>query len=143
MTVSSLDDQNIPEEIKLLTFSIKGIKMGVDTEQIDEMITADEALARQCNMIDLFEQLPFHGKSVMSGPQKVLMMKESSPLCGIAIDSPDEIISVPVNNIRPLPALALSSRGKMAVWGAFVKNEEIVLLLDLMKLPTATCGKLS
>jgi len=122
------------EEIQLLTFTIMGTRMGVDTSQVSEMLEPEQAGERGINVHRFNDELPFRDSQVIYNSPKVLLIKNEGPAYGILIDQPDEIGSISLNSIRPIPPLISSCKGPKAIWGAAVKDEEIILLVDFYRL---------
>lgn len=124
------------EELRILTFNVGGVSMAVDTTRIDRMLEIDEAVEKKLKFERLDERISFYDSAVIYSSPKVLMMKDEMPF-GIVIDKPGDIVSVPIDSIRPLPALISDSKCPKAIWGAALMNDEVVLLVDFHKLRDA------
>lgn len=122
------------EEIQLLTFTIRGARLGVDTSQVSEMLEAEQAGERGLSVRRFDDALPFRGGPVTYTSPMVLLIKKGGPQYGILIDKPEEICPVPLSMIRPLPPFMLSRKGPKAIWGAVVREEEVILLVDFCRL---------
>lgn len=121
------------EELRILTFNVGGVSMAVDTTRIDRMLEIDEAVERKLKIERLDERISFYDSAVIYSSPKVLMMKDEMPF-GIVIDKPGDIVSVPIDSLRPLPALTKCPK---AIWGAALMNDEVILLVDFHKLRDA------
>lgn len=123
-----------PDELQVLTFTLMGVKMGIDTGQIVELMEPDEAEARGWKPFRLSDRLALRGGTAAEHSAKVLLTgKEGTPMA-VTIDRPDAILSIPLDDLQPLPRLIASCGGSRAVWGAVVRNDELILLVDLYKL---------
>ena len=124
-----------PDELQVLTFTLMGMKMGIDTGQIVELMEPDEAEARGWKPFRLSDRLALRGRTADGHSVKVLLTgKEGTPMA-VTIGPPAAILSIPLDDLQPLPRLIATCRGSRAVWGAVVMNDEIILLVDLYKLP--------
>lgn len=120
-------------ELQLLTFSINGTRMGVDTSQIAEMMEQDEAEARGLKLLKFSDEVSFREENVAYVSPKVLKIKDTDASLGVVIDQPEDITSVALGSLRPLPYLVeISNRSKM-VWGVAVSGNDIILLVDFYK----------
>jgi chemotaxis signal transduction protein len=124
-----------PDELQVLTFTLRGVKMGIDTCQIVELMEPDEAEARGWKPFRLSDRLALRGANAAEHSAKVLLTgKEGTPMA-VTIDRPAAILSIPLDDLQPLPRLIASCGGSRAVWGAVVREDELILLVDLYKLP--------
>ena len=112
-----------------------GVRMGIDTDEIEEMLKPEDALSQGLATVGLHERLQFRGAAVRYDEPHVLVMKNGGARRGIVIDHPDEIASVKIESIRPMPDVITLAGSAKAVWGAVFRNEEIIFLLD--------CGKMA
>ncbi|MBI4691591.1 MAG: chemotaxis protein CheW [Nitrospirae bacterium] len=124
------------QELQILTFNIGGVNMAVDTTQIGRMLEIDEAVERNLKIERLDDRISFYDIAVIYSAPKVLMINDKMPF-GVVIDKPDDIISVPIDSLRPLPALISDSKCPKAIWGVALMNDEVVLLIDFYKLQSA------
>lgn len=123
------------EEIELLVFTMMGVRMGIDTQDIAAMLKPEDTVSQGLTTVALHEKLQFRGAAVKYGQPHILVMKGEGARSGIVIDHPDEIASVKIESIRPLPDVIALAGGAKAVWGAVLRSEEIIFLLD--------CGKMA
>lgn len=121
------------EDLQVLTFNVGGVSMAVDTAQIDKILETDEAAEKKLKTERLDKIIPFYNSPVIFGSPRVLVTKDEVPF-GIVIDRPGDIVSVPLDSIRPLPALLSDSKCPKAIWGAALRNDEVILLVDFYKL---------
>ncbi len=123
-----------PDEIRVLAFTSSGVKIGIDTDQIARLTGIEEAEGRDWKPFSLPGRPALRGVSSPDPAAKVLLARGEGPPIALAIDRLDEIFSVPVDDLRPLPHLITSSSAFHAVWGAVIRNGEIILLVDIYKL---------
>ena len=121
-------------EFQFLVFNIMGNRLGVDAEQIDQMLELDRIREQTDRVFRLHEIISFREKPVKYRAPKVLVIKDTTVPTGIVIDQPEAIIQVGINLIRSLPSLAMTAQRPAPIWGVTVKEGEIVLLMDLYKL---------
>jgi len=133
MTTTAPQGGPCPSEIQLLTFTLAGLKMAADTDQIAEMVDMDKANAMGLPVRTMHDIIRLRMPEAGYRSPRVLVLKNMSSGCGVVIDQPDEVITVPVGSIRPMPQLI--SRGAAAgpVWGAIVREDDVLLLVDLLK----------
>ncbi len=137
MNAHTAQRPSCPKEIRVLTFTTSGMKMAVDADQIVRLTGLEEAEGRGWKLSTLPDRLARRGGGPLNLDTKVLMAgSESSPIA-LAIDRLDDILSLQIDDLQPLPRLITSCSASRAVWGAVVRNGEIILLVDLHKLPQA------
>ncbi len=120
--------------LELLTFSIGGVKMAVDTAQVSEMLKIEHAADKGINICRIPEKIHFCVQLIGYSDPHVVVIKDVGEPYGVLIDLPEDIVRVSIDDIHTLPqALALSSTSK-AIWGALPKDDNVILLLDLYKL---------
>ena len=139
MTLPAEGRVNCPQEIPLLTYTVQGIRMGTDADQIDAMLDLKEAASKGLSVCYLDDTFRFSALPAAYRSPRVLTMK-GRPGCGVVIDEPDEIVSVSVKDIRPLPALVASCGSPKVIWGVLIAGESIVLLIDLLKIGQTGAG---
>jgi chemotaxis signal transduction protein len=122
------------EENKFLVFRIQESCFGIDMEQISEIMDAGQAEKQKKKTFPFHEQLNFKGDAVTYQSPKVLIIKGREHGPGIIIETPDDILAIAVESIRPLPPLIGGSNGPKAIWGVTVENSELMLLVDAYKM---------
>jgi chemotaxis signal transduction protein len=123
-------------EIQVLIFNIMGIKMGVNMEQICGMREINQAEEKGLKIVKFHEKTPFRITPVIYRSPKLLLIQDdgTSSGSGIIVDEPEDIVSIPINSIRPLPPLLELLCPSKAIWGAILRDEEIILLVDFFRL---------
>lgn len=120
-------------EIRFLVFNIMEIKLGVNVEQICEMIEPDQARERHLNLFWFHTIIPFHGRPVRYVSPKVLVINANGVAMGIIIDKPEYVKSIPVDVLKPIPPLIEACCQPLVIWGVASMEYEMVLLIDLYK----------
>ncbi len=120
-------------ELEILVFALGGITLGVDTEQVGGVIPADEAEALGMKLVPFSEKIPLGEKPERLQAPKALMINDVTPYA-VIIKSPDDILSVRLDSIRPLPPLLAACNACQAVWGVAVREEGIIILIDFLRL---------
>lgn len=146
-----LEKETGNEEIQILTFIINGVKLGVETAQVEEVMEAEESGKagtglheimcwsasggrwKDMTAISFDERIPFCGGPVKYASPKVLLVKDKDTPYGIVIDNLSEIISVNLNSVYPLPPLIAKGRGAKAVWGVALDKAELIMLVDFYR----------
>lgn len=120
---------DINNALTVLVFDSGGIKMAIDTAQIEGIVDAVRAEAEKTVLMDISS-----GGLATAGTakkkSKVLVLKGKNPPCGIVIDDLEEITTLGIEAIRPLPAFLSSHCGTSAFWGAALRGEEVILLVN-------------
>ncbi len=145
MTAPAQRIDQCPGEVHLLVFTVQGVHLAADTSQIEEILEVGEAAARGHRIHPIHEELSFGAGPVSYKAPKVIIIKDRLNPEAAMIDRPDHIAGVTVDSIQGLPPLiAFRPDSSRAIWGALVNHDEVILLLDLFKLPfrkDATAGK--
>lgn len=124
MTQPAMNGDPAPGEIQLLTFTVMGVTIGIDAEQIAEVLDLENAEARGLTPCCFHELLSFGGWSIKYRSPKVIMIKDRSSASAVVIDMPEDIIVVSLDAIRPMPPLIASCRSTGALgsgcqgWGS-------------------------
>lgn len=119
-------------ELELMVIAMGEVTVGVDTEQIEGMITlaqADEMGVKVCRLQD---KIPFMGTRVRLQAPKALLIKHAQPYA-VIVESPQDILSVDLDSIRPLPPLLAACNPCKAVWGVAVRGEGLIFLIDFSR----------
>jgi chemotaxis signal transduction protein len=144
MTAAGHRVETCPKEMHILVFTVQGVIMGVDTSQIEEMLEVEEAAARGLRIRPLHEEFSFGFRPVTYKAPKVITIKgrgaegddDHRDSLAALIDRPDRIADVTVDSIQGVPSLIAARPGaSRAIWGVVVGNRDVILLLDLLKLP--------
>ncbi len=136
MTQTTDHDARVPREIQLLTFTVMGIKIGVDAEQIAEVLDVNSAAARGLAPCLFHELISFGDLPVEYRFPKIIVIKDRDSSRAVVIDRPDNISLVSVDAIRPMPSLIALCRTARAFWGVVIQNGELIMLADCYKFPT-------
>jgi len=124
-----------PEELTLLVFNVGGVRIAVDTAQIDGMAHPDDVEMQGRETLGFHQIISFRDPVCYKAPW-VLQVKDETMPYGVMIDQPDEIVPVNLDALQPLPYLIEAGRGSEAIWGAMIRADgTILLLVDLYKLP--------
>lgn len=126
----------LPAQMPLLLFHAAGVALGVETAAVEGVV--DEEGARRAGIAcrELAGLLGVAGAPAPASDKK-LLLKARDARCGIAIDSLDEIVTVAAAALQPLPEPLAYFRGPRVFWGGLVREDRIVLLLDVDRLQQA------
>ena len=139
MTASVKEADQCPDELQILAFTVMGVRMGIDTSQIAEMLEVGQAVSRGLSTCPIHEKILFGTSLPAYSVPKVITRKDQRRPLAMVIDQPDEILNVTIDSIQPLPQLiAAGPVAVRAIWGAVVRNDDVILLVDFFKLPAHT-----
>jgi chemotaxis signal transduction protein len=123
--------------LRLLVFTVGGVKLAADAEQICSMLAYDQD--DDCDITYwLHEMLSFGNREVVFRSPEILTVSLQETIYRIVIDQPEDIIYIAMNRIQPLPALVEPFSQKKGLWGAVALDEQIILLIDFLKLISIT-----
>ncbi|MBU0483813.1 MAG: hypothetical protein KKB30_04800 [Proteobacteria bacterium] len=128
---SSVPDQ---ENIEVLVFSVQNILFAIDGENIDRLITLEEAEKKEIQVDWFHQKITFATPEVSYRNPRVITLAGTENRTGLVIDQPHDFMTVPIRSIRPLPPLFEKKQGLQAFWGAYMKDNTIILLIDFHKL---------
>jgi len=124
------------DELWIMTFSVIGIRMGVDVGQVSRMLEPGQAEVEELQVVAIHERLSFRDRNVSYRSPRILLLRDRGTV-GVMIDQPEDIIAVKLDHIRPLPPVFGAGMKTTIVWGVALIEEEIVLLVDLFQLVAA------
>lgn len=137
MSLPALAEDEHLKEIHLLIFHMMEVRMGVDVEQVSAMAQPERLADKGLPIFPFHEKVPFQrrGGPVIYKSPMVLMLRKEGSSAGVLIDQPEEILSLPVRSIQPLPRLLAENLDPPVVWGAALVKEKVILLVDFHRLP--------
>jgi chemotaxis signal transduction protein len=120
--------RTLPEYLQFLTFRIGEQRYGIEVSQIAAMHSYDEQTQARWlwQLLSLSPPAPVRFN--------IIHFKSAADVSAIIINQPEDIISVPLHQIRPFPRLLSPFAQGLGFWGIAVKEEELLLLLDLDQL---------
>ena len=123
----------LPAEMPLLLFHAAGVALGVEAAAVEGILDAEQA-RRSGIACGHLAELP--GAVTASSPTsaKVLLFKGRGDLRGMGIDGLDEIVTIPITALQPLPEPLSCFRGTRTFWGGLVRENKVVLLVDVGRL---------
>lgn len=130
------DDPNsrgdlLPAEMPLLLFHAAGVALGVEAAAVEGIVDAGEARQSGIAFGTLAGLL---GTVGAPAPAKVLLFKGRAEPFGVGIDGLDAVIVLPTTALQPLPEPLSFYRGPRAFWGVAVRENKVVLLVDVDRL---------
>lgn len=131
----------LPAEMSFLLFHAAGAALGVEAAAVAGVLDAGAARRAGIRCRALGELLRAPGPPG-PGEGTVLLFRGRDETHGIGIDGLDEVVSLPTAALQPLPELLRPSRAPGAYWGAVVRSDKVVLLVDVGRLqePAAQRG---
>lgn len=137
---SAFARSGLPAELSLLLFRAAGAALGVEAAAVEGIVDAGSARRSGIRCSALGELFRAPGPpGVREGA--VLLFRGREELCGIGVDGLDEVVSLPLADLQPLPELLRRSPGTGAYWGAVVRSEKVVLLVDADRLQESAAAR--
>lgn len=128
-TVSENESYN---EISLLICEFMGINIGIDMAQVSEICEVEIAEKRSRVVFHLHEKIDNFSGEINYYTPRVLLVDHNGEVSGIVVDMPREIITISTTSIRPLPGLIELFKDSTPIWGVALRQNSIVLLIDLL-----------
>lgn len=130
----------IPRKIDLLLFNFAGMNMAVDADQVEGIISSEQAEERTIVVGGLSGLLGM-GTTAVVARSKVLLFSDEEETYGLGIDGLDSIEHVNIGAIQPLPVLLSDLAGVRPFWGVIPRGNEVILLIDLFRLKGLLAGR--
>jgi chemotaxis signal transduction protein len=125
--------------LKLLLFSVGGVRFGCDAEQAEKVATYGGQAAD-----DLFwfhQELGYGGVSVVyRAPSIVTVRTEDARSYRVIIDMMEEFIEVTADDICPFPRFMEPFFLRKGMWGVVQRGGGMILLLDFQRFLRDKCG---
>jgi len=122
------------EEIQYIVFKVMGIKLGIDVEEISAIHQFDQIGKKNIDIHWFHERIPFRKERVSYKLPQVIFIKGNGIPRGVIVDTLEDIVSVQIEAVHPLPPLIVRLNKFPALWGVTIQNGEMVFLIDLQKL---------
>ena len=123
------------QEIEILTFSVMGLKLGVETDQVKSVLEMEQASDMDLPVSNIHDLIKICPEPVVYKSPKVLLINRGSSPFGILVDRLEEIEAIRLDRIQLMPVLIEKCSGTKAIWGSVVDGEGVILLIDFYKLP--------
>lgn len=129
----SAERDAIPKEMPLLLFHAAGVALGVEAVAVEAILDSEQARQSGVKCLDLAELL---GSVAVpsTASNRNLLLKGRVAWCGLAIDTLDELVTIPTTAMQLLPAVLFGFQGPCAFWGGIVRANKVVLLVDVDRL---------
>lgn len=120
--------------VSTLVCRVMGVGVGLDTDQLNGMTDMRRGGEGDCRLVTMHELFGLDaGDSRSYARPKVLFVKgghtRDAQRIGVVVNEPEEIVEVPVDALRPMPALA----GGGALWAVAMMPQEMILMMDVRK----------
>ena len=123
------------QEIEILTFSVMGLKLGVETDQVKSVLEMEQASDMDLPVSNIHDLIKICPEPVVYKSPKVLLINRGSSPFGILVDRLEEIEAIRLDRIQLMPVLIEKCSGTKAIWGSVVDGGGVILLIDFYKLP--------
>lgn len=119
--------------IDILVFSLGENRFALDMTQILRIDSATPQKGSKIKFTGFHEKIGYGKKDFSYKVPKAIFLNDCQEDNAILIESPEDIISIPVRDIQPMPYLIDRCSNQKAIWGATFINDDIVFLVDLQK----------
>jgi chemotaxis signal transduction protein len=127
----------IPDEIRILIFSVADIGFGIDMDHIRRMYSPDQINHRDHDLYYFHELLSFGSIDIEYVSPMILLVNDPKRNAGIFIDRPEDInVPVPLSAVCPMPDLIHRSNPFHPIWAVALIRERMIQLVDFHKLFT-------
>jgi chemotaxis signal transduction protein len=144
------------EGVHLLVFELAGQSYGVDVDQV-EIVVESELCEQQSDKDQAAYPALWHygGEEAVveplarwvgldltgEAPSRVLFSRSAGTLRGFLVDTPKDIVTLPVDQVFPMPDLIRRVLGPSSrpspLWGVGRSSQALLLLVDLSARPGA------
>ena len=123
--------------LQIVVFDVCNVNLGVDTEQVLQILPLDDATAKEINLIKIEDQISFGQPEIAYHSPHVLVLKDDMST-GILANAPKNIIEIDCDLIRPLPRLTQTRSHIALIWSVYWVGDEAIYLLDSHGILTTT-----
>lgn len=136
---------SVPNVINVFITKIKDYVIAIDAEQIVEFTFTDQSWDKLTVSQAFLQQEK--GKNIVSPAfllgevlemfekPRLIIFELHNELWGTIINEPREFLKIKCSDLAVFPGLLNKLRGNSLLWGAFLRNDELVFLLDLHRIP--------
>jgi chemotaxis signal transduction protein len=127
------------EQIHFLVFELSGQRYGVDIDQVLAVVEGEGCEGLWCYEGEdvplqwLARWIGLDQAAIADGApfSRVLLSRSSGMLRGFMVDTPQDIVTLSVDQIFPVPALIRQVLGPSPLWGVGRPAAGLLLLVDL------------
>ncbi len=123
-----------PDKMDIMIFRLTGALFGVDMAQVAGLEKPDPEAAAEMNVPWFHEFFPRWRTEATYESVHLLFLADGADHRRTLIDQPVDVnVSVPVDQIRPLPPLIECAVKGSPLWAAALKENKVILLADLSR----------
>ncbi|KPA11661.1 hypothetical protein MHK_008139 [Candidatus Magnetomorum sp. HK-1] len=122
------------DSLDILVTQMQSVQLGLNMTQIERIHKLSPEVNISDRIIYLHKVLTFHQETITYKSPHVFMLKTPDSPCGIIIDEPQKMVSIPIEKIYPLPQLIQNTCVNSSIWGAVMEGSTFILLLDIIRL---------
>lgn len=139
-----LEEKRTIKSLRLLVFRMDGTAIGFDTDQMEGMTDFGRVEMNESCLVTINELLGMGEEAYNCASPKVVFVKPmhaddecgvTGKRIGIVVETPEDIVDVPVENIRPLPPVVRKHTRATGFWGAALLKTGMVFIADIYKMP--------
>lgn len=126
--------------VHVLIFEQDDQLYGVDVGQVETIVGGQVSLGEEAEGVWVYggQEVPIRDLARWiglerrgAGPGRVLLSRSSGTLRGFLVDTPKDIVGLPLENIHPIPDLIRRVLGPSPLWGVGRGAQGLILLVDL------------
>jgi chemotaxis signal transduction protein len=123
------------KNVHFVVFELGGQLYGVDVAEVEAIV---EGHAEDGSWFYEGQDVPvqsfarwLHLESPGEGPARVLLSRSGGTLRGFQVETPRDILALPLEDIFPMPVLIRRALGSSPLWGVGRSSRGLLLLVDL------------
>lgn len=124
------DGQQISETTSFLIFTIQETQMAVDVTAIERMGSLASTTGEDADIFYIDTLIPFGKRQSPYKEPKLLILRGFEKQTAIVIDTPKDIVKIPSEQIRQLPAIIRRTLASRAVDSIFLLDGDIISILN-------------
>jgi chemotaxis signal transduction protein len=138
-------ENSVREQVHLLVFDLGGQGYGVDVDQVEAVVEASACEASAPDQGSYPAPWCYQGEDLLveplayrvgldqlgEAPSRVLLTRIGGALRGFLVDTPKDIVTLPIDQIFPVPDLIRRVLGRSPLWGIGRSAKGLLLLVDL------------
>lgn len=126
----------VESDLDLILFRVGGVRYGADAAQV---VSATALRGKEPADARWFhDAMGYPDAEVSYANPVVLSLRTVST--ALIIDGLEDLVRVPISDMRPLPTLLEPMAHGRGVWAVATWNKSLILLVDLLRVAAPSCG---
>lgn len=139
------------QHVSVLVFRVMGVRIGIDTDQLSGVTDVANVDEKKCKLLAMHELLGlerdesplvkvvFAKGGYLSDSSEYIWMRRERHI-GLLVGNPEDIIEVPLDDMRPLPQLIHSCTNQNGFWAVGLMPDEMIFMADIRKMIGSKAG---